>query len=177
MMTNPNLILVGFQSCGKTTVGKLIAEKIDYPFIDTDRLIEQYHPSFTCGQIFRLYGEAYFRHLESRVIQQLRATQESVIAMGGGAILTEANRLFFQKQGRCLYLKTAPAILKARLWSRPTLPAYLHSHDPSLSFSQIYDERALLYEQVAHDVVDMDHLTPDQAVSIIIKMMRCQDGF
>ena len=56
--------LIGFKGAGKSTIGKQLAEKLQISFIDTDRLIEQRHPSLTCAEIYRTLGEAYFRLLE-----------------------------------------------------------------------------------------------------------------
>lgn len=82
------IVLVGFMGAGKTTVGRLAAERLGLPFIDTDELIEQRHGPIR--RIFAERGEAAFREIEARVIAECLAGPDAVVALGGGAVETPA---------------------------------------------------------------------------------------
>jgi shikimate kinase len=92
-----NIILIGMMGSGKTTIGKAIAQRINYPFFDSDHVIEE-----KCGTsistIFSLEGELGFRKRESEVIQFLCTYTNIVIATGGGAILNPDNRNIFKSK-------------------------------------------------------------------------------
>ena len=85
-----NIVLIGFSGTGKTTIGRLLAERLGKVFLDIDSEIEQ-----KCGKsvddIFRLHGEKYFREQEQSIVHSLLQTQNSVIATGGGAVLSPEN--------------------------------------------------------------------------------------
>ncbi len=84
------VVLTGYRGTGKTTVGRLVADRLGWPFIDTDPLIEQL-AGMPIAQIFQSRGEEYFRDLESQVIADLDKSPQAVISAGGGAILREQN--------------------------------------------------------------------------------------
>lgn len=97
-----NIVLVGMPASGKTTVGKLLAQKLGRKFIDTDELIVQKHGNITT--IFENVGESGFRDIESAVIKEVSALQSCVIATGGGAVLREENIDFLRQNGRIYFL-------------------------------------------------------------------------
>ena len=80
-----NIVLTGFMGTGKTTTGKRIAQKLNMKFVDIDELIEQ-QQNLTISQIFTEHGEAYFRDIESKAVQQISMQDHLVIATGGGVV-------------------------------------------------------------------------------------------
>ena len=98
-----NIVLSGMPGSGKSTVGKMLAEKSGRAFYDTDVLIEE-QAGMPISTIFETYGETYFRDLESRVIASLAAKQGAVIALGGGAILREENVFSLKHNGKIFFL-------------------------------------------------------------------------
>lgn len=159
-----SLALIGFQACGKTTLGRLLAEKLKCSFEDTDRLIEQFHPGLTCRDIFQHFGSDYFRHLESLAIASLKYQLPMVLATGGGSLHLVENREKLKAHCTLIYLKTRPDILKERIWQRKHLPAYLKSADPHQDFVQVYQERVSVYEAWADYTLEMDHLEIQDAI-------------
>ena len=104
------LILSGLPMSGKTTIGKLLAEKLQLPFLDTDRLIEESYVAMTgmncsCRQIFFEKGEPFFRDLEKEQIKALQGDHARVIALGGGVLIDPDNVRTLQSIGRIFYLK------------------------------------------------------------------------
>jgi shikimate kinase len=170
-MINKNVALIGLPACGKSTAGKMIAEKIKWSFFDTDVLIESFHPSLTCGKIFNCFGEAYFRHLESTVIQNLGQVKQAVIATGGGSLLKEDNRNSLQSHCLFIYLRVPLPIIKERLYSRPHLPAYLNPQDFDSSLYAIYLQRTQLYEKLAHVTIETSELSREEIVNQIIQTL------
>jgi shikimate kinase len=171
-MIEQNIALIGFQACGKTAIGRLVANYLQRPFFDTDLLIEQHHPSLKCSEIYKAYGETYFRDLESQVIQQLQDIQNALFAIGGGTLVKACNQLSLQKHSRFIYLKTDFAILKERILKRSLLPAYLDPKDPLSSLKTFYMQRILLYEKLAHVTIDMQELTFRQAMEKVVEAIQ-----
>jgi shikimate kinase len=88
--------LIGFMGCGKTTVGRLLAARLGYAFLDLDRWLERRRGK-SVRQIFQESGEEAFRDLESSALRELSSRRRVVIAAGGGAPVREANRPFFHE--------------------------------------------------------------------------------
>ena len=93
-----NLILIGFMGTGKTSLGKLLAEKLGRGFIDIDQKIEQ-DAGLSIPQIFEKYGEKYFRELEKNAVKEITQRRGLVIATGGGTIKDEENLRLLKNSG------------------------------------------------------------------------------
>jgi shikimate kinase len=139
--------LCGYKSCGKTTVGKKIAEKTGRHFIDTDDLVFK-----NCGQLHTIEA---FREIEKEVIAALVGFQNCVIATGGGSILDPENVAILKKLGKIFYLRVPKAVIKERLLSGP-LPIFLDRSHPEESFEEMYESRKDLYESIADHSVDSE---------------------
>ena len=148
--------LIGFRGSGKTTVGQLVAQRLGWPFLDTDHLIEQ-SVGRTIREIFAEQGEQGFRTLESSSIAQVAAlTEPTVISLGGGAILREENRQLLHATGRCVWLSGDAQLLYTRI-AQDSMTA---QRRPNLTSLNGYDEvatllaqREPLYRQMAHKTV------------------------
>ena len=135
-----NLVLVGMPSCGKTTIGKRLAKKLGLQFIDTDEEIERV-TGRSIPEIFGELGEAGFRDIESRVIADVAARQNMLIATGGGAILREQNVMRLKGNGK-IYFIDRPLELLITTDDRP-----LSSNKDDLT--KRYNERYDIYCAVA----------------------------
>lgn len=163
-----NLILFGFKGCGKTTLGTMIATRMNRSFFDTDHMLEQLHAQLTGDQmhfreIYKKMGEDAFRALESNVIQRLKDVRNAVIALGGGLILNPENAAFLAKLGQLVYLNISKETLKKRLLSKE-LPSFLNPSDPEGAFEQFYHERRSNYEAIPALSIDLEVKTQDQIV-------------
>ncbi len=167
-----SLVLIGFQTSGKTTLGKLLANHLQCPFVDTDQLIEQRHPSHSIGEIVRTFGIDYFRYLEIQVIASLKFQPAIVLATGGGTLLQPSHAESLKAHSLLIYLKTSAEILKERIWQRKILPAYLNSNDPHQDFARLYQERIAIYEKWADDSVEMDDLNIQDALHQLVKIAQ-----
>ncbi len=108
------IFLVGFMGAGKTTVGKALAEKLNYQFIDSDDLIEA-AAGRAVPEIFAEFGEPYFRQLETTVIQSCGRLEQTVIALGGGAFVASENQKIIRELGRTIWLDCPLEVIIARI--------------------------------------------------------------
>ena len=98
-----NIVLIGMPACGKSTVGKLLSERLGRDFIDTDKLIEE-NAGMTIPEIFEKFGEKKFRELETEAIKEVASVNRAVIATGGGAILKKENVSALRENGRIYFI-------------------------------------------------------------------------
>jgi shikimate kinase len=110
----PNLVLGGFMGTGKSTVGKLLAARLQRPFVDTDDLIKR-RAGMSIAQMFELHGEPYFRGVERQVCLDVASERGQVVATGGGALLDAASREAFETGGVIVLLTCERNALLARL--------------------------------------------------------------
>ena len=139
-----NLVLIGMPGCGKTTIGQALAEKMNRPLVDTDRLIEE-KAGKTIPQIFAQDGEDYFRSLETQVLREACAMQGCVITTGGGAVLKEENRLAMCQNGRVCLVQRPLELL-----ARDGRPLSQGDH----AIENLWNQRKVLYELAADYVIE-----------------------
>ncbi|HLF85404.1 MAG TPA: shikimate kinase [Blastocatellia bacterium] len=123
MLDNAPIFLVGFMGAGKTTVGGVLARHLGYDFFDLDELIAA-RAGKSVQEIFAELGEAEFRRLESGAIQSCRGMVRAVIALGGGAYVSEENRTSLREIGKSIWLDCPLEICLNRIAgdeSRPLL--------------------------------------------------------
>ncbi len=166
-MLTSNLILIGFMGSGKSSIGRLLAQKLGYRFVDTDRLVIE-GAGMDIARIFATYGETHFRDLETAALESLVGMQRQVIATGGGIVLREGNRQILGQLGWVVGLLANAAVTFKRV-SRNTKRPLLHTEDPRGTITRMIAERGSLYENTARFVVDTSVLTPEQIVGIILQ--------
>jgi shikimate kinase len=167
-----NYILCGFKNCGKTSVGKQLADKLTYSFIDTDDLIKAYYYqqnkiSLPIPEIYTQVGELEFRALEKHVIKSLSNINNTIIATGGGSVVDPDNAAALKKLGKIIYLNVNKNILKERTF-KDRVPAFLEQQDPVLGFEQLYKSRSLIYKQVADIVIEASNKTVAEIIERIL---------
>lgn len=171
-----NLILYGFKSCGKTTLGQNLAKSMNRVFYDTDMLAESLYQIRTgerlsVREIFKNRGEAYFRKLESQALFAMIHVKNSIISVGGGLILDPFNRDFLEKLGKLVYLKVEKETIKKRIFSTD-LPGFLDVNHPEESFEQLFKKRTLKYEQIlAYTLTMEDQKEDSQIISKLEKLL------
>ena len=146
-----HLFLTGFMGAGKSTVGRIVAERLGRPFMDLDALIEE-REAASVAEIFRLRGEEGFRLAEHDALAALGASADAVIATGGGVILREDNRVMLRQLGTVIYLAVTPEEAIARLGDAADRPLLAGAGLPAAR--AILDARLTLYTSTADHVVD-----------------------
>jgi shikimate kinase len=160
-----NIFLVGMMGAGKTTVARLIAARLNRPFIDSDIELEA-----RCGVkvpvIFEIEGEEGFRAREASILDELTARSGIVLATGGGAVLRPENRERLAARGVVIYLRAQPRDLYMRTRHDKNRPL-LATPDPQKRLEELYEQRDPLYREVADLVVD----TGRQGVQVLVKQI------
>lgn len=161
---------MGLMGSGKTKLGKLLAPKLNLPFIDLDERIEQAE-QMTIADIFKVHGEAHFRLLEHRHLHSLANWQPHVVSLGGGTPCSEHNIAFIKASGLSVYLKVPVAILASRLENKANERPLLHHKSPE-ELKQFLEEqlskRAAFYEQ-ANLIVPNDGKLSGKKLASLIK--------
>ncbi len=147
-----NIYLVGMPGAGKTTVGRQLARRMQRSFIDADHEIEA-RTGVRIPLIFDIQGEQGFRDRESKVIAELAAESNLIVATGGGAVLRPQNRAALKQGGTVVYLHAAPRLLYERTRLDPNRPL-LQVADPMSKIEELFAQRDPLYREVADIVVN-----------------------
>lgn len=150
------IVLIGFAACYKTTVGRLMADKLRCAFVDTDKELERICNK-SVQQIFETEGEQYFRKMESRLLNTLKGTN-TVVACGGGSVLAE-NFYGFAQDSIVVCLTASAETVHARLGSvsRPLFDGL--TVEELRSYMQ---KRAPLYSKYADEIFCTDEKTSEQ---------------
>lgn len=156
---------------GKSTVGRQLARRLDWPFVDSDAVIEA-----SIGEPIRSYferaGEEPFRDLEERVIDELtREPQPSVIATGGGVCLREANRRALRERCIVIYLRSTPEELFRRLRHDMQRPL-LQVSDPMAKLRELFAARDPLYQECAQFVVETGRPSVPTLVNMVLMQLE-----
>ncbi len=162
--------LVGARGCGKTTVGKLLAEQLDYKFCDTDQQL-QANLNQSIADIVAKEGWDYFRQQEHQTL--VNASSEStVIATGGGIILREDNCQHMRHTGKIIWLDVDHHVLVERLTADPeaSLRPSLTGRPITEEIFDILQQRNPLYHQVAHYRINANQ-SPERAVIDILTLL------
>ncbi|NNF67812.1 MAG: shikimate kinase [Gammaproteobacteria bacterium] len=133
---------------GKTAVGRRLAGILDYEFVDVDHYIEQ-RTGVDIALIFDKEGDAGFRQRESQAIGELTLKDNIVVATGGGAVVSEANRKLLRERGCVVYLKTSIDQQYERTRSSQTRPL-LQLDDPRGRLAELMEIRGPLYDEIAN---------------------------
>lgn len=163
------IVLVGLMGTGKSTVGRLVAQRLGWPLVDTDEVIEA-TTGRTVREIWRAEGEPAFRRLEADVVAEaLGAGEPSVVAAAGGVVLSEDNRRRLRSSGvLVVWLSAAADVLvgrTARGDHRPLLDA-----DPAAALQQMATERDALYREVADAIVEVADRAPADIADEIVEL-------
>lgn len=166
-MSESNLILIGFMGTGKTTLGKLCAERLNYAFHDSDAVIEE-RAGCSIAELFTREGEARFRQREREAIAHLAARSHQVIATGGGAILAPENAAALRAGGRVVLLHASPEAILNRVGDASTRPLLAGASDPHARIAALLQERAERYAQAAHHQIQTTHRAPEEIAEEIV---------
>ena len=140
-----NITLIGFMGTGKTAVGKRLARRLGWTFVDVDSLIVA-SAKESVAKIFAEHGEAVFRRLEARMIRRAARGRKQVIATGGGAFVNPENRQLLRAVGPVVCLTASPTVILRRV--KPTLrsrPLLANARAPLARIQQLMRQRAAAY--------------------------------
>jgi len=169
-----NVILMGYRCSGKTSVGRLLAAKLQRPFFDTDDLIQK-SIGKSVREMVEEEGWIFFRREEKRVVRDLAAKDEGVIALGGGAVLEEENVRNLRTKGFFIWLTAETRALQERMIG----DGKSHDQRPSLSGRDMFEEtksllkiREPLYARIADCRVDTSDRNTEEIAEEIVRILR-----
>ena len=160
-----NIILIGMPGCGKSTFGKILAERLQLTFVDADTYLEQKEGK-TIPELFAV-SESCFRDAEERTIQELSQKENLVIATGGGVVKREINITRLKKSGRILFIDRKPEdiVSDVEVGTRPLLA------EGAQKVFDLYKERIALYRKSA-DVTVENKGPLDKVLDDLLKTLR-----
>lgn len=181
-----NLYLIGPRGCGKSSVGRLLAEALKRPWVDLDERI-QATAGTSISEIFANHGQGHFRELESNALTLLAretAGVPHVVSLGGGAVLRPENRRVIESSGVTALLIAEPKVLVERLLADPATstqrPALVDPRDKHWSLLEETEHvlalRMPTYQQCANLKLDTSHLTVPEVVQQILRWVERVDS-
>jgi shikimate kinase len=163
----PNLVLIGFMGCGKSSVGRRLSGLTGHRFVDVDELVTQAEGR-SISEIFSQRGEDHFRDLEQRALEKLVGVCGIVLSTGGGLVIRPENRETLKRIGIVAWLDADPEILFERAMRSGRRPL-LQTEDPRATFDELLSVRRDLYEITADFRLDSSRLTHDEAAQNLLE--------
>lgn len=163
------IVLTGMMGSGKTTIAKLLSEKLKIKYIDIDFLIEE-KEEMKISEIFTKKGENYFRNLEQEIILSVFIPENSVISLGGGAFENPETRKFLLNNSTVIYLKTSPETIYERIKNNTTRPL-LCGNMSIEKIDQILKKREKNYKS-APIIINTNNKTPNRIVEEITGVLN-----
>ncbi|MCY3021539.1 MAG: shikimate kinase [Planctomycetota bacterium] len=172
------LVLIGLRGTGKSTIGRLLAERLRWRFFDTDSLVQE-RAGMTIKEIFARHGEPHFRRVEAAVVQECAGHNDAVIATGGGAILDPANVDALRSGGFVVHLTAPPS----ELWRRIARDQASPANRPQLvqgaadgvdELQQLMLARAAAYARARDVEVSVEGRSPPEVAEAIAILMRAR---
>lgn len=167
-----NIVLVGFMGSGKSTIARVLHQRLGYPVVEMDQMLEE-RAGKPISRIFEEDGEEVFRGMESALLRELddRASPSQIISTGGGVVGRAENRELLRKLGYVVWLKIpVETVLErtARTRHRPLL----NTENPEEKVRVLMEKREPLYEEVAHLSLETSGLSSDEVATGILECAR-----
>ncbi len=170
MRADQVIVLVGLMGCGKSTVGRLLARKLQWRFIDLDLLVAQ-AMGMSVAKIFENYGEDFFRDIESVALNIVLKKRAVVLAAGGGVVERAENRVGLRRQAQTVYLRLSPLAAAKRLGKAATASRpLLRGLDTAHALRELLRRRRIFYERARWQVSASDK--PGKVVERILKKLH-----
>jgi shikimate kinase len=169
MLDGTNVYLIGMMGAGKSTIGQLLAQKLQYHFFDTDDLVER-SSGQKIPEIFADSGESVFRQLEHQVLAEVSAYTHLVVATGGGIILDQMNWSYL-RYGIVVWLDVPVDVLHQRLTAHSVKRPLLEAPDPQAVLTEIYNLRRDRYAQADIHIAVTDLDQPEMVCDRLLTVM------
>ncbi len=160
-----NIFLLGMPSSGKSTLGKQLAKRLDFQFVDTDDLIENQETT-TVSDIFQYKGEDYFRLVENKILRGIQPNQKLIVATGGGMPCFHSGIDFIKANGISIFLNVEPEDLLKRIQksdanNRPLINKTTSQEELLANIKKRYEDRFQYYKQADIQIdgsIDVDQI-------------------
>jgi len=164
------IVLIGAPGSGKSTVGIALAAHLQWPFVDTDALIEM-KESKKITDLFVDNGEEYFRNVEFETLKEVLEETSAVISLGGGAPISQpAQDALVASDSTIVFLDVALATAAPRVGFNRDRPLLLGN--PRAQWQALSDQRRPIYEKLATQSIKVDDMTVDEIIAVIESNLR-----
>ena len=168
MAASGQIAIIGFKGCGKSTIGRMLAEKLDLAFQDTDEILENMYQrktgdALSFREIYVRHGRGYFEELEAEAVGQALGGEGKVISFGGGSLITVDAKSMDVGRTKFVYLTAQANVLFDRIVAQG-IPAFFSTNDPRASFEQLLEKRRPIYEKYATITIDNSYTSPEDTV-------------
>ncbi|WP_429820000.1 shikimate kinase [Ensifer sp. B1-9] len=168
-----NLVFIGLMGAGKSAIGRLTAQALGVPFVDSDHEIERVS-RMTISDLFARYGEEEFRALETRVLKRLLRSGPRVVSTGGGAYINERSRRQIKKGGLTVWLNAELDVLWERVNKRDTRPL-LKTENPKQTLENLMNARYPIYAEADLTVLSRDVKKETMVEDVLAAVIEHQD--
>ena len=165
-----NIILCGFMGSGKSTIGKMLAKKLDRKFIDLDDYIVEKR-GMSINEIFKKYGEANFRKSETQSAKNISLLDNHVVALGGGTVVNPENAEILKTSGKIIMLDISPETVYKRLKNDKSRPL-LQTEDKLKAITDMMNSRLPYYNNATDYKICVDGKSKEQIIEEIIKIIE-----
>lgn len=149
-----NIFLIGFMGAGKSTIAKVLQQKLNMKLVEMDaRIVEE--QGITINEIFEKYGESHFRDIESQLILTLGEEGNTIVSCGGGVVVRPENTEYMKKNGTIVFLCATPETIYNRVKDNDDRPI-LRGHMNVEYIAELMEKRRALYEAAADIKIDTD---------------------
>jgi shikimate kinase len=171
-----NIILIGMRGSGKTTVGRIIAQKLGRELVEMDELIAQ-RAEMSIPKIVARHGWIKFRDIEEELTPEVSRRNNAVISAGGGVVIREQNIRELKKNGTLVWLNASVDTLLERIGEDPGRPPFVDGRTRHDDMAITLAERESLYQKAADFIVNTGQKTPEEVAQEIIGLLTQQgDG-
>jgi shikimate kinase len=164
-----NLVLIGYRGTGKSTVAKLLSERLGMRVVSLDEEIVR-QAGDSIPEIVAQHGWPHFRDLEAAVTARIAAEDHLVIDAGGGVILREENVQHLRRNGTLFWLRASVPVIVARIEGGTERPALTAGKSFTAEVEDVLRERTPLYAAAAHHQIDTDSRSPEQIAAAIARL-------
>lgn len=168
---NKHIYLIGYMGSGKTTIGKLLSERLNLPFLDMDELLSERF-GMSINEFFDMFGEDGFRNAETDLLLEISTCENSsIVSCGGGIVLIDKNRRILRESGITVLLQAKPLEIYNRLKNDNDRPL-LSGENKLDKLSKIYRERLPLYLEAGEIIIDTDKKKPEEIVDVLMTLCK-----
>lgn len=165
-----NIFLIGFMGCGKSTIARILSEKLGVTQVEMDEQIVQ-EQGMPITEIFEKYGEERFRDIETDLVRRLQAKNGVVVSCGGGAVLREENRRMMKESGAIVWLTAQPETILERVKHSVDRPV-LNGHMNVEYITELMAKRHDCYEAAADFCVSTDGKSQEEICEEIMELVK-----
>lgn len=170
-LISPNIVLIGMRGSGKTTIAKLLSQKLNREYLDLDEIMIK-KIGMTIPEIVEKYGWDYFRDQESTIVEEVSLLENKVISTGGGVVTRAKNISALKKNGVVILLNASVEVLLDRIGDDSNRPSLTNKSTRKEEIEELLKQRKRLYEEAADEIIDTSKLSPDEVVNQILLKIR-----